>query len=75
MSDPGERSTRDMVIEHDTQLKDLMGNGNPGRIRLMEDDIKDLINMKWKIVGFIVGLVFLMEGAHAGFKEILALLH
>lgn len=75
MTATGDQEIFKKVIEHDVQLKDLMGNGQPGRVKILEDNVQDLLSMKWKLAGFVVGLVFLMEGAHVGLKELLALLH
>lgn len=39
-----------------TQMETLVGNGQPGRIRLLEDDVKDLSKARWVMGGIITGV-------------------
>jgi len=61
--------------QHATQLKDILGNGQPGRLAEVEALARDLDQWKWKLIGICVGLVLLMEGAHTGLTKLLELVH
>lgn len=59
---------------HESKLKDILGNGQPGRLTKVESAVEELDKMKWKVVGFVIGLVVLMEGGHIGFAEVVKIL-
>lgn len=39
----------------ETQMKSLCGNGQPGRIALLEVSVEDLKEWKWRMVGISAG--------------------
>lgn len=63
---------RDMVIEHQTKLKQLMGNGQPGLIKNVQDDIEELKSLKWKLIGAGVALITIMEILHTGLEKVVS---
>ena len=64
---------RDKVITHDTSIKDIIGNGQPGRLKVLEEQVEELKELKWKLVGLVVGIVMLVEGSHIGFDKLFEL--
>lgn len=64
---------RDKVISHDTSIKDIIGNGQPGRLKILEEQVEELKELKWKLVGLVVGIVMLVEGSHIGFDKLFEL--
>lgn len=50
---------QDTVIEKltrlETHMESLIGNGQPGRISKLEDDVKSLDRLKWRAGGVITG--------------------
>lgn len=59
---------------HESKLKDILGNGQPGRLTKVESAVEELDRMKWKLIGFSIGIVLLMEGGHIGFAEVVKIL-
>jgi hypothetical protein len=47
----------------EASMKPLIGNGRPGRIDKIEDDLDTLKESKWKQAGFLAGLAILFEPA------------
>lgn len=66
----GVQFVRDKVIQHDTELHDILGNGQPGRLARLEETVNDLSNLRWKMVGIVIGIVFIMEGSHIGLEKL-----
>jgi len=60
---------RDMVIRHDTKINQWFGNGQPGTMKGVMDDIEELKKIKWKLIGAGVVLVFIMELLHVGLEK------
>lgn len=50
---------KEMVIRHDTHMTGLLGNGQPGRITVMEATIDDLKHDRDKAKGWIAGILFI----------------
>lgn len=40
----------------ETHMEVLIGNGQPGKITLMENDINDLKQKSWKTSGIVIGI-------------------
>jgi hypothetical protein len=55
---------RDKSVKHDYQLKYLLGNGQPGKLKEIETILEDLKKTKWQIMGMASLLAFLMEILH-----------
>lgn len=66
----GVQFVRDKVVKHDTQLKDVLGNGRPGRLAEVEKMVQELNNFKWKLVGILIGCMIFIEGTHIGFEKV-----
>lgn len=64
----------DRVSRNDETLKTLIGNGQPGRITILEKNIEELNKFKWKLAGVGAVLIAMMEVMHVllegGFKFI-----
>jgi hypothetical protein len=53
----------------DTHMVHLVGNGQPGRIRLIEEDLEALKKARWTLGGMIVGITTAVSAAiHFLFK-------
>ena len=53
----------------DTQMTSLLGNGQPGRISTLEDEMEDLKQARWTLGGWILGLTTAVSTAiHFLFK-------
>jgi hypothetical protein len=46
----------DTLARLDTNMTMLVGNGHPGRVTRIEDDLEDLKKARWTIGGMIVGI-------------------
>lgn len=52
-------------------IEDVIGTDyKEGRLDKLEEQVKELMQIKWKVVGFLIALVLLMEGAHAGVAKL-----
>jgi hypothetical protein len=49
------RVTGERVSSLETDLKSLMGNGQPGRIAVLEANMSKLVEWRWRVVGCAVG--------------------
>lgn len=45
------RDTGERLAALESQMHDLVGNGNPGRLRLLEIAVQNLQRWRWYIVG------------------------
>jgi hypothetical protein len=46
----------DMLARLDTKMEDLIGNGKPGRVAKLEDEVKSINKWRWMIFGIVVAL-------------------
>jgi hypothetical protein len=49
------RDTGERVTALETDLHGLMGNGNPGRVALLERAVESLMRWRWWLVGAAAG--------------------
>lgn len=49
------RETGERLSRLEAQIYTLVGNGQPGKIKTMEDDIKSIQHWNWRLVGISVG--------------------
>jgi hypothetical protein len=46
----------DTLARLDTNMKSLVGNGQPGRIQCIEDDVEELKKARWTFGGLMIGV-------------------
>lgn len=51
----------DALARLDTKMVDLSGNGKPGRVGKLEEDVDELKRAHWKGMGVLGTLAFLAE--------------
>lgn len=56
------RETGERLARLETSTYSLVGNGQPGRITLLEDKVDDLRRWRWRMVGIATGVAALMSG-------------
>lgn len=56
------RETGERLASLETSMYSLVGNGQPGRITLLEQAVDDLRRWRWRIVGIATGVATLMSG-------------
>jgi hypothetical protein len=56
------RETGERLSSLETSMTSLVGNGQPGRITLAEEAIKDLQAWKWRIFGIATGAATVVSG-------------
>lgn len=56
------RETGERLASLELGMYDLRGNGQPGRITVLEDRIDDLRKWKWRMVGITSGVATVMSG-------------
>ena len=54
--------------EHGVKLKDVLGNGKPGRLTEVEKDVEDINKLKYKAIGYGLGVLAVMEVMHVLFE-------
>lgn len=65
---------RDKTVRHDENLEDILGNGQPGRLTLVENNVEDLMKFKWKVAGGVAILVVFLEAVHVSGEKLLSLI-
>jgi hypothetical protein len=45
----------DSLARLETNMKDLVGNGQPGRVKILENEVSSLKKARWTFAGIIVG--------------------
>jgi len=60
------RETGERLAAVETNITLLVGNGQPGRMTLAEQSIKELQAWKWRIVGIATGVATVMSGIVTG---------
>ena len=63
------KNIHEMAIRHDVKLSLWFGNGQPGTMKRVLDDIEELKQIKWKLIGGGAVLVFVMELLHIGLEK------
>jgi hypothetical protein len=53
---------------HKEQIKEVLGNGKPGRLTITEQKVEDLDKLKYKAIGYGLGVLAAMEVMHALFS-------
>jgi hypothetical protein len=65
---------RDLVIGNDVIIHTIVGNGQPGRLTLVEKEVETLKALKWKMIGMVTLLSFIMEIFHVGGSKLISLI-
>lgn len=50
------RETGERLAKLETHLESVVGNGQPGRLTLVEQSVKELTAWKWKMVGITTAI-------------------
>jgi hypothetical protein len=56
------RETGERLASLETSLYSLVGNGQPGRMTLAEEAIKDLQSWRWRMAGITTGAATVLSG-------------
>jgi hypothetical protein len=46
----------DSLARLETHMEDLVGNGKPGRVANLEEDVEDLKKTRWTLGGAVIGI-------------------
>jgi hypothetical protein len=65
---------RDLVVGNDVMIHTIVGNGQPGRLTLLEKEVETLKALKWKMIGMVTLLSFIMEIFHVGGSKLISLI-
>lgn len=61
------RETGERLASLETSMTSLVGgDGQPGALSRVQDDVKDLQRWRWRIVGIAVGVATVMSGIVTG---------
>lgn len=53
---------------HAVKLNDVLGNGRPGRLTTVESKVEGLNNLKYKAIGYGLGVIVVLEVLHVLFE-------
>lgn len=57
------RATGERLSKLESQMQTLLGNGQPGIITKLQDEVKDIQRWRWRIVGLSAGIGIVVSGA------------
>jgi len=60
------RETGERLASLETSMYSLVGNGQPGRITLIERTVDDLRRWRWRMVGIATGVATMISGIVTG---------
>lgn len=58
----------EVQARHDERIKDVIGNGKLGRLPNVERKVEDIDKLKYKVIGYGLGVLAAMEVMHALFS-------
>jgi hypothetical protein len=53
---------RERLASLETSMYSLVGNGQPGLIAKLQEDVRDLQKWRWRMVGIVTGVATVMSG-------------
>jgi hypothetical protein len=56
------RETGERLSSLETSMTSLVGNGQPGRITILEQRLDDLRRWRWRMVGIATGVATVLSG-------------
>ena len=65
------RSTGERLASLETSMKSLLGNGQPGLISKLQDELKDLQRWRWRMAGLATGAGVISSGVISGLAWLL----